>query len=45
MKSLAHAVATLVVLLVASFCVLVQVAGLDQAVDRISERPESAVVR
>lgn len=38
MKSMAQGVAGVVVVLVATFCVLVQVADLDQAVDRIGSR-------
>lgn len=45
MKSLLQGVATVAVVLVASFCVLVQVADLDQAVDRIGARAESSAVR
>jgi hypothetical protein len=46
MKSLAQGVATVAVVLVATFCVLVQVADLDQAVDRIGGRAaESSAAR
>jgi len=45
MKSLAHGVALVAVVLVSTWCLLVQVAHVDEAWSGIGGRPGSAAVR